>query len=77
MLRCSSYMLPGHLRLLDIVNIMLLPNPLLTFLASLMLYNLLENREFSLFRLAFLMLAQSTVSVHVKRMNEVDVKQVL
>ena len=32
-------------------------------------YNLLENREFSLFRLAFLMLAHFTVSVHVKRMN--------
>lgn len=56
---------------------MLLPNLSLTFLASLMPYNLLENREFSLFRLAFLMLAHLTVSVHVKRMNEVDVKKVL
>ena len=70
-------MLPGHLCLLDIVSIVLLPNLSLTFLASLMPYNLLENREFSLFRLAFLMLAHLTVSVHVKRMNEVDVKKVL
>lgn len=49
--------------------------------------NLIEDREFSLFKLAFLELAHcsnfvpsagtSTVSVHVERMNEVDVKKVV
>lgn len=69
-------MLSGHLLLLDIVSI-LLPYFLLTFLSCLMPCNLLEDREFSLFKFAFLSAGTLAVSVHVEGMIEVDVKKLL
>lgn len=39
--------------------------------------NLLEDREFSLFKFAFLSAGTLAVSVHVEGMIEVDVKKLL